>query len=69
MFKMRHRLIGIHVEVNVFAGKAEGALALAGTLRFRVDEWNRFRNILSAGRDVLLVDDGQQWDPITVEPV
>jgi hypothetical protein len=39
LIKTRAEQLGAHVHVQVFVGKHEGALGLAGTLVMRPEEW------------------------------
>ena len=40
------KTLGGHVRMQVFAGKAEGALGKCGDLVMRVEEFERFRSIV-----------------------
>jgi len=54
-FRIRHRLIGGHVEARVFASEfgPETSHGLSGVLRFRPQEWEAFRRLLEFGADTL----------------
>jgi hypothetical protein len=56
MIKMRVRLEGAHVRVQVFVGPRQNALALTGRLMMRPTEWRVLRALAAAG--VLLAPDG-----------
>ncbi len=45
IFKLKHKLLGGHVHVQVFSGKNEHSLGLNGNLTFREEEWNLFRTL------------------------
>ena len=47
--KLVSERVGEHVRERVFVGEHEGALALAGTLMFRVGEWQAFGAALRLG--------------------
>jgi hypothetical protein len=55
MIKMRVRLEGAHVRVQVFAGPRQNALALTGALVMWPTEWRVLRALVAAG--VLLATD------------
>lgn len=52
IFKLRSRRDGKHVEQRVFVGPDLEHLALAGTLRWAIGEWQLFGATLLAGEDV-----------------
>ncbi len=49
ILKLRDKLLGDHVHVDVFIGPDTEHLAKAGTLVFRVHEWRAFGVMISLG--------------------
>lgn len=55
IFKYVYKRAGRHVHVNVFAGRALGALAKCGVLCYASEEFAQFKAIMEVG-----VNDSQQ---------
>lgn len=44
IFRFRYKVLGGHTHVRVFAGRGEGSLGNCGSLAFRNEEWEAFKN-------------------------
>src|SRR6266536_3314875 len=61
ILKLRDKLLGDHVHVDVFIGPDTEHLAKAGTLVFRVHEWRAFGVMISLGTTPVECPDIREW--------
>ncbi len=66
--KYRHRLLGGHVHVRVFAGDNPDALGGCGTLVFREDEWKRWKDWVELAEATMIATHADHLiDHVTVQ--
>jgi hypothetical protein len=62
LFRFRHELLGAHVHVQVYAGRASQSLAKAGKLVFNEQEWTALMQVFDACPERIVEDGCVQLD-------